>query len=106
MSQNEGTQKIPEEDSDRSRVSMLALAIAVPAEEMPKFLQERMQQKPAAITLEEVRNLDESTRTQVLATLERAIAHYREDADRYRARTNPAQRAADQLEAFLEAARK
>ena len=94
------------DDSSESRVNMLALSVAVPVDEMPKFLQERMQATPAVVTLAEVQQLDQPTRADVLATVERAVAHYREEADRYRARTNPAQRTADQLEAFLEAARK
>jgi hypothetical protein len=94
------------DDPNESRVNMLALSVAVPVDEMPKFLQERMQATPAVVTLAEVQQLDEPTRADVLATVERAVAHYREAADHYRARTNPAQRTADQLEAFLEAARK
>jgi hypothetical protein len=104
------TQDAPQEPADGGstelRVSMLTLSVAGPVDEMPKFLQEKMKATPAVVTLEEVKRLDEATRGEVLATIERAIANYREEADRYRARTNPAQRAADQLEAFLEAARK
>jgi hypothetical protein len=106
MTKKDAPAEAAADDSTEPRVTMLALSVAVPVDEMPKFLQERMQATPAVITLEEVKKLDGPTRAEVLATVERAITHYRKEADRYRARTNPAQRTADQLEAFLEGARK
>jgi hypothetical protein len=105
MSQN-GVSATAAEDSTEQRLNLLELAAAVPTDQMPKFLQERMQQSPPTVSLDEVRKLDESTRSHVLAIVERAVTNYQEDARRHRARTNPAQRTADQLQAFLDAARK
>jgi hypothetical protein len=84
------------------RLNMLAIGTAVPANELPKYLQEQLNGAP---TVSEVRALDADERDRVLAAVDRAVQHYRKAADSYRARGNPAQQAANDLESFLEAAR-
>jgi hypothetical protein len=98
--------KITENNSESEpTASVLALSVAVPMEEMPSFLQERMDASPGFIRLEEVRALDPESQKQVLAVVERAISHYREASTGFRSFGNPAQESADHLQVFLDAAR-
>jgi hypothetical protein len=86
-------------------MDMLTLGRAVPIEEMPRLLQERVREKPPSITVEEIRALDPEERAEVLAVVERALAHFRKQALAYRRSNNPDERIANQLASFLEAAR-
>jgi hypothetical protein len=102
MPEPETTENDP--DSEPT-ASVLALRMAVPTDQMPPFLQERMDASPGFIRLEELRALDPDTRTQVLAVVERAISHYREASTEFRSFGNPAQESADHLQEFLDATR-
>jgi hypothetical protein len=106
--ENEMSQTDPARENPESipPVPMLVLGMAVPTEEMPPFLQQRIDETPSVIRLEETRALDPETKKKVLAVVERAIAHFRKDSEGHRAYGNPARSTADQLQAFLEAARK
>jgi hypothetical protein len=90
-----------------SSVDVLTLGAAVPVDEMPKLLQDRLQQRPPTITLKEIRALDPDERSQVLSVLERASAHYRKEGLMQRsAGPNTDRDIANRLAWFLEAARK
>ena len=92
-------------DSEAEPVlNTMSLTAAVPVEEMPPFLQERIKRTPPIITVEEVRALEPDERAKVLAIVERAASHHRAAAQKYRNRGNPAEFMADDLEAFLGAA--
>lgn len=101
------TQKESQASSkDGLTIDMLFLLEAVPINEMPQLLQERVKQKPPTISVTDVKSLDQDKRASVLAVVERAVAHYRKEARQHRTPDNPPARTADELEAFLEAARK
>jgi hypothetical protein len=100
------TQKEPQTSSkDEVTIDMLFLLEAVPINEMPQLLQDRVKQKPPAISVRDVKALDPDERASVLAVVERAVAHYRKEARQHRTPNNPPARTADDLEAFLKAAR-
>jgi len=86
-------------------ISTMSLTEAVPVEEMPAFIQERIKRTPPTITVADVRALAPDERKQVLAVVERALQHHRAEARTYRNRGNPAELIADGLESFLNAAR-
>jgi hypothetical protein len=87
-------------------IEMMSLTAAVPVEQMPLFLQERIKRTPPSITVEDVRALARDERAKTLAVVERAARHHRTAAEKYRNRGNAADLMADNLEAFLGAARR
>jgi hypothetical protein len=89
-----------------STVEMLSLTMAVPIDEMPEFLQQRIHRTPPTFTLDELRTLQPDEREKVLKIVERAEAFHRAKARQLRSRGNPVERSADHLQSFLEAARK
>ena len=86
-------------------INTTSLTAAVPAEEMPPFLQERIKRTPPTISVEDVRTLKPDEREQVLAVVERALRYHLAAAQKYRNRGNPAELIADGLKSFLYAAR-
>mgnify|MGYP006969397973 CR=1 FL=1 len=91
--------------ADEPSLSVPVLAWAVATEEMPQVMQDRLDASPAVFTLAEVRALDASEKAEILAVVEKAIVHFENQAEAYRAQGNTAQHTADELSAFLEAAR-
>jgi hypothetical protein len=90
-----------------SSIDLLTLGAAVPVDEMPKLLQERLKQRPPTISLKEIRALDPEERSQVVSVLEKASAHYQKEALMQRSAGPNANRdIANDLVWFLEAARK
>ena len=81
------------------------LTAAVPVDEMPPFLQERIKRTPPTITVEDVRALEPDEREQVLVVVERALKHHLAAARKYRNLGNPAELTAHDLSFFLHAAR-
>jgi hypothetical protein len=86
-------------------INTMSLTRAVPADDMPPFLQERIKRTPPTVTVEDVRALNPQEREKVLAVVERALEHHLAEAQRHRNRGNPAERTANDLAMFLNAAR-
>ena len=55
-------------------INTVSLTSAVPVEDMPPFLQERIKRTPPTITVNDVRALEPGERERVLAVVERASA--------------------------------
>lgn len=87
-------------------LSLFALATALPADQMPPFLQDQLKQGGPHVTVAQFQGLDETTQQEVAEAVEKAIAHYRQQAYDRRAGHTPARRSADAFEAFLEVAQK
>jgi hypothetical protein len=99
------TQSTPQDSNAGPTINTMSLTAAVPVGQMPPFLQERIKRTPPIITVEDVRALEPDERGKTLAVVERAASHHRAAAQKYRNRGNPAELTADDLEAFLGAAR-
>ncbi|MGL4511788.1 MAG: hypothetical protein ACRCT8_01745 [Lacipirellulaceae bacterium] len=84
-------------------LNVLALSAAVPVERLPSLLQRRLALADPTVAPGEVAVLDAAARRQVLTAVRQGLQHYEKEALKSRARTNPAQRNAEQLERFLAA---
>jgi hypothetical protein len=103
---NDTSQNTQSQSSEvEPQITTMSLTRAVPADEMPQFLQERIKRTPPVVTVADVRALSPDEREQVLKVVERARDYHLEDAQKYRNRGNPAERAAKDLAMFLNAAR-
>ena len=92
------------DESDSPTLSMFDISAALSADEMPQFLQDQLKETPPIVTIAEFQSIDAQAQKEVITAIEKAIAHYRQQASRRRAGHTPAQSAAADLEAFLEAA--
>lgn len=90
-------------DSNEPGLNVLTLSLAVPVEQLPPVLQQRLSQANPTMAPVEVAALESETREQVLSAARKGLQHYQQEALKSRARTNPAQRNADELELFLAA---